>query len=95
MQRFIRFALIVAGAVVLSACGALHSARMWFPGASGMDRVTPTLFVEPLMSADQRTALRGQIEVGRARVEAFYGSITTAPCLLACVTAGCAERFGS
>ena len=95
MQRFIRLALIVAGAAALSACGALHNARMWFPGASGMDQVTATLFVEPLMNADQRTALRGQIEVGRARVEAFYGSITTAPYFVACVTAGCAERFGS
>ena len=95
MQRFNRLALIVAGAACLSACGALHNARMWFPGASGMDEIHAALYVEPAMSAEQRGALQRQIELGRARVEAFYGSITTAPYFVACVTAQCAARFGS
>ena len=95
MQRFIRHTLIVAGAACLSACGALHNARMWFPGASGMDEIHAALYVEPAMSAEQRGALQRQIELGRARVEAFYGSITTAPYFVACVTAQCAARFGS
>ena len=95
MQRFNRLALIVAGAACLSACGALHNARMWFPSASGMDEIDPALYVEPAMSAQQRGALQRQIELGRARVEAFYGSITTAPYVVACVTARCALRFGS
>ena len=95
MQRVTRHALIVAGAACLSACGALHNARIWFPGASGMDEIDAALYVEPAMSAQQRAALQRQIELGRARVEAFYGSITTAPYFVACVTAQCAARFGS
>ena len=95
MQRFNRLALIVAGAACLSACGALHNARMWFPSASGMDEIDPALYVEPAMSAQQRGALQRQIELGRAQVEAFYGSITTAPYFVACVQAQCAARFGS
>ena len=95
MQRVTRHALIVAGAACLSACGALHNARMWFPGASGMDEIDAALYVEPAMSAQQRAALQRQIELGRGQVEAFYGSITTAPYFVACVTAQCAVRFGS
>ena len=95
MQRFIRHALIVAGAACLSACGALHNARIWFPGASGMDEIDAALYVEPAMSAQQRAALQRQIELGRAQVEAFYGSITTAPYFVACVTVQCGVRFGS
>ena len=95
MQRFIRHTLIVAGAACLSACGALHNARVWFPSASGMDEVSATLFVEPAMSEEQRRDLQRQIKLGRAQVGAFYGSITTAPYFVACVTAPCAVRFGS
>ena len=95
MQPFIRLALIAAAAAGLSACGALHNARMGFPRASGMDEIDATLYVEPAMNADQRRALQRQIELGRAQVEAFYGSITTAPYFVACVTAPCAVRFGS
>ena len=95
MRAVTRLALIVAGSVLLAGCGALHHARMWFSGASGLDEVTATLFVEPVMTADQRTTLQAQIEQGRGRAEAFYGSITTAPYFVACMTPRCAERFGS
>ena len=95
MQSLIRRAGLAACAVALTACGALHNARMWLPNASGMDQVTATLYVEPAMSAEQRKALQHQIELGRAQVEAFYGSITTAPYFVACVTTQCAVRFGS
>ena len=95
MQPFLRHALIVAGAASLSACGALHNARMGFPSASGMDEIHAALYVEPVMTAQQRQALQQQIELGRAQVEAFYGSITTAPYFVACVTAQCDVRFGS
>ena len=95
MQPFLRRALIAAGAALLTGCGALHNARMWFPAASGMDEVTAGLYVEPAMTAQQRQALQQQIELGRAQVEAFYGSITTAPYFVACVTAQCDVRFGS
>ena len=95
MQPFLRRALIAAGPALLTGCGALHNARMWFPSASGMDQVTATLYVEPVMSAPQRQALQHQINLGRAEVEAFYGSIITAPYFVACVTAPCAVRFGS
>lgn len=95
MQRFIRHALIVAGAAALSGCGALHSARMWFPSASGMVQITATLYVEPTMSAEQRRDLQHQIELGRAQAEAFYGSIITAPYFVTCVTTQCSVRFGS
>lgn len=95
MQPFFRRALIAAWPALLTGCGALHNARMWFPSASGMDQVTATLYVEPVMNAEQRRALQQQIDLGRAQVAAFYGSITTAPYFVACVTTQCAVRFGS
>ena len=95
MQPFFRRALIAAWPALLTGCGALHNARMWFPSASGMDQVTATLYVEPVMNAEKRRALQQQIDLGRAHVAAFYGSITTAPYFVACVTTQCAVRFGS
>jgi hypothetical protein len=95
MSPLIRRALLAACAASLTACGALHNARMWFPNASGMDEVNARLYVEPAMSGPQREALQHQIELGRAQVEAFYGSVTTTPYFVACVTTQCAVRFGS
>ncbi|MDE2094991.1 MAG: hypothetical protein KGL99_05210 [Burkholderiales bacterium] len=84
-----------ACAITLTGCGTLHSARMWFPKASGMDEVDPQLYVEPAMSAQQRHEVQRQINAGRAVVEAFYGEITTKPYFVACLTAECDDRFGS
>ena len=60
-----------------------------------MDQVDPKLYVEPSMSVEQRREVRRQIEIGRAQVERFYGSITAAPYFVACVTSECDDRFGS
>jgi hypothetical protein len=60
-----------------------------------MDEVDPQLYVEPVMSAEQRQEVQRQINIGRAVVETFYGDITTAPYFVACITAECDDRFGS
>ena len=82
-------------ALLLAACGSLHSARMLAPTSFGLEAAGPTLYVEPAMTAEQRAALQVQIETGRAQVARFYGEITTAPYFVACITAECAQRFGS
>jgi hypothetical protein len=82
-------------AIALSGCGAIHSARMWYPQAAGMDVVDPQLYVEQAMSTQLRLEVQRQIGLGRATVEAFYGSIVTTPYFVACLTAFCDERFGS
>ncbi len=78
----------------LSGCGSLHGVRMLSPAGFGMEAVNPALFVEPAMRAEQRQTLQRQIELGRAQAERFYGGITTAPYVVACVTAECDARFG-
>jgi hypothetical protein len=60
-----------------------------------MDEVDPQLYVEPVMTAEQRQELQRQIEIGRAAVIAFYGDVTTSPYFVACVTTDCDDRFGS
>ena len=82
-------------AIALTGCGTFHSARMWFPKASGMDEVDPQLYVEPVMSSKQRHEVQQQINIGRAVVEAFYGEITTKPYFVVCLTTECNDRFGS
>ena len=91
----LRWVLLGVCAALLTACGTLHSARMWFPKSFGMDEVNPSLYVEPAMTAEQRQEVQRQIDIGRAQVERFYGSITTAPYFVACVTSECDVRFGS
>jgi hypothetical protein len=65
--------------LALTGCGTMHSARMWFPKASGLDEITPQLYVEPSMTSDQRRELQRQIGLGRASVAAFYGGVTSKP----------------
>lgn len=87
--------LLGACAIALSGCGTIHSARMWFPKASGMDEVNPQLYVEPSMTAEQRQELQRQIDIGQASIVAFYGDSMAKPYIVACLTDGCDVRFGS
>ena len=87
--------LLGACAITSSGCGAIHSARMWFPKAAGLDEVDAQLYVEPAMSVEQRQEVRRQITAGRAAVERFYGDVTTSPYFVACLTPECDDRFGS
>lgn len=82
-------------AISLAGCGTIHSARMWFPKASGMEEVNPQLYVEPSMPADQRRALQRQIDAGRAAIASFYGEASTRPYIVACIASACDVRFGS
>jgi len=91
----LRWVLLGASATLLTACGTVHSARMWFPKTFGMDEVNPRLYAEPAMTAEQRQEVERQINSGRAQVERFYGSITSAPYFVACITRECDVRFGS
>jgi hypothetical protein len=95
LGHLLKFMLIGVCAITLAGCGALHSARMWFPKASGMDEVDPHLFVEPTMSVEQRQEVQRQIKIGRTTVEIFYGDIATSPYFVACLTTECDVRFGS
>jgi len=95
MPHICRALLLGACAVLLAGCGALHSAPMWFPKTSGMDEVTPLLYVEPSMTADQRQELQRQIEIAHATLVAFYGDATATPYFVACLTKACDVRFGS
>jgi hypothetical protein len=94
-SHLLRGILLGVYAITLSGCGAIHSARMWFPKASGLDAVDARLYVEPVMSVEQRQEVQRQINIGRATVERFYGNITTTPYFIACRTTGCDDRFGS
>jgi hypothetical protein len=76
-------------------CSAWSSWRMWVPEASGLQRIDARLHVEPVLSATQVADLQIQIERGRARIEQFYGSVTTQPTIVACGTPDCSARFGS
>ncbi len=95
VTRGLRLPVVAILALLLAACGSLHSARMLAPTSFGLEAAGPTLYVEPAMTAEQRAALQVQIETGRAQVARFYGEITTAPYFVACITAECAQRFGS
>ena len=93
--RRLRLLVLAAVALLLTACGSLHSARMLAPTSFGLEAAGPKLYVEPAMTAEQRQTLQVQIDAGRAQVARFYGEITTAPYFVACITAECAQRFGS
>jgi hypothetical protein len=95
LLHIVKILVVTAILLALSGCGALHSAPMWAPKVYGMEEVTPSLYVEPTMSAEQRLELQRQIELGRNQTHQFYGAIVTTPYFVACLTKECAERFGS
>lgn len=95
MSRMLNGLFLAAGAAALTGCGTIHSARMWFPKSFGMAEANPRLYVEPTMTAEQRQEVQRQIDIGRAQVERFYGSLTTTPYFVACISRECDLRFGS
>ena len=92
---FLRRLLLGTCTALLTACGTVHSARMWFPKTFGLDEVNSRLYVEPAMTAEQRQEVQRRIDLSRIQVERFYGSITTTPYFVACITKECDARFGS
>jgi hypothetical protein len=64
------------------------------PSCYGLERVTPTLYVEAAMPAPDRAALQDTIAAAEAGVAAFYGTFGERPTLLACMTEDCDRRLG-
>ena len=73
----------------------MHSSRMWIPELSGLEKFAAQLYVEPTLSALQRTALRHEVQQGREAVARFFGEVTTRPYIVACLSKACDQRFGS
>lgn len=93
--RLARVGPVLLLLLMLGGCGSLRSLPMLAPTLFDMEQARAGLYVEPAMSAAQRHALVAQIDAGRTQVERLWGTITTAPYVVACVTAQCAHRFGS
>ena len=64
------------------------------PACYGLERVSPTLYVEAAMPAPDRAKLQETIATAEARVAAFYSSFGERPTLLACMTEACDRRIG-
>ncbi len=64
------------------------------PRCYGLQRVTGGLFVDPVMSVEDRADLQGAVSQAAAQVAAFYGSFDRRPRLLACATKECDHRLG-
>ena len=66
-------------------------------GCKGMERVSPTLVVEPVMTAETRAALLASRARASQRVRAFFGMPVAAlddAVLVACATEACDRRMG-
>ena len=64
------------------------------PACYGLERVTPALYVEAAMPAQDRAALLETIASSEAKVAGFYGSYEGRPTLLACSTEACDRKLG-
>lgn len=93
--RHCRLVLLAALTLSLGGCGAWRSLPMAMPSLFAMDLVRPGLYVDPAMSPFQREALVAQIDAGRAQAERWWGPLSSTTYVVACVSAACAQRFGS
>lgn len=64
------------------------------PTCYGLERVAPTLILDPDLSADQRAKLETAIQSAEASIRAVYGSFDHRPILIACATETCDQRMG-
>ncbi len=98
-RRWLKRIGLVAGA--LAALGAASVpiampalAAYACPACYGLERVTPTLYVEAAMPAQDRTKLQETIAASEVRVAGFYGSFERRPTLLACMSEACDRKLG-
>ncbi len=64
------------------------------PSCYGLERITPALFVEAAMPAQDRAKLQETIVAAEARVAGYYGAFEGHPALLACITDACDHKLG-
>jgi hypothetical protein len=70
-------------------------AALLCPTCFGFERLSKAVYVERSMSDAERAQFSQAMAEGTKRVERFYGELTAAPVVLACVTDACAQRLGS
>ncbi|NJP88999.1 hypothetical protein HCN51_05960 [Nonomuraea sp. FMUSA5-5] len=64
------------------------------PGCYGLAELEDSVYTEDGLSEAQQARVKQTIAEARTRITAFYGSQTSTPTLLVCVTEGCYERIG-
>ena len=89
-----RAVLLLAVVLLLAGCAGIRSVRLLGPGASGLERVRPGVYVDPAMAAPQRDAFAADLDAGRRRAADFYGGLVSSPTVVACASMACYRRFG-
>ena len=81
-------------AVLLSGCGSLAGLKLLAPETHGLERVSPSLYVETGTDSETRQRLLEDIDRAKRAVETAYGSALSHPIVHACGTESCYATFG-
>jgi hypothetical protein len=81
-------------ALLLSGCGNLAGLKLLAPEKHGLERVSPSLFVETGTDGETRRRLLEDIDRAERAVEIAYGGVQTHPVVHVCVTESCYTTFG-
>ncbi len=81
-------------ALLLSGCGSLAGLRLLAPETHGLERVSPSLFVETGTDSETCRRLLEDIDRAERAVETAYGSVQAHPVVHVCITETCYATFG-
>lgn len=81
--------------MMLSGCAALDAVKLLTPESHGLEKVTPSLYVEAGADAQTRQRLQEAMVLAERAIEAAYGSVQTRPTIHACVTDVCSRNLGN
>lgn len=98
MRGFWKWGLTVVGLAVIAIAGGLVSAQpamgMYVcAGCYGFEAHGSHLYFDKAMDAPTATRLKTSLAEGRARVEAFYGSVQSDPRIFVCGSEACDKRM--
>jgi len=94
--------LVATGTVLFIALGAALLAWMQpaiaalaCPTCFGMERLSGEVFVDSVMSAQERARLLAMMAEGDQKVAGFYGELRENPVVIACASEVCSRRLGA
>ena len=95
LKRILICALVIfTAAIGLVILKAPAIAAVACPGCYGLERVSARVYMETAAGKAGRDLVQAEIVKARKRVKGFYGSLSTRPYMLICITPACDRKLG-
>lgn len=90
----VRLAYHLLLALTLGGCAAIDAVKLLAPESHGLEKVTPSLYVEAGADAETRQRLQEAMVLAERAIKAAYGTVHARLVVHACITDTCSRNFG-